>query len=375
MRPLTRGAFVRAAGGAAAALALPGCRGGARETAAALPDLTGWRMPAEEARHAATWMCFPSSDAIWGADLAAVQRALVGIARAIAPYEPVRMLVRPAARRAAAALAGADVELVDGPVDDLWARDTLPLMLTRRDGAAGLAASHAHFNGWGGKQAHAGDARLAEHVARLLDVPLLDGGVTGEGGGVETDGAGTLLAARSSWVNANRNPGRSADEIADALTSMLGADRLLWLDGIAGHDITDGHVDTLARFADPGTIVHEDPGYVEPGETWYEVASATARTLGSLRRADGAPYRLVRLTQPTTTAAQTDAFLPSYLNYYTCNGAVIAPRFGDEGADAAAADVLQELYPDRDVVQIAIDPIAEGGGGIHCATQQQPAAT
>ena len=174
-------------------------------------------MPAEEQPHAATWMCFPANADVWGRDLRGVQESIASIALAIAGFEAVRMLVRPESRAMAADLVGSDVELIDGPVDDLWARDTLPLFLV---GAVGeLAAGRVRFNGWGNKQVHDGDAQLAGLVADILGVPLLDSRVTGEGGGLENDGKGTLLAARSSWVNDNRNPGVSDADIAAALVA------------------------------------------------------------------------------------------------------------------------------------------------------------
>ncbi len=206
-----------------------------------------------------TWMCWPSSGEVWESDLPDVQDAIARVALAISAYEPVTMLARPAEADAVRELLGDDVEVVEAPVDDLWARDTLPALLVR-DAAAGgggeLAAGRVRFNGWGDKQVHRGDARLAAVVARHLDIELIDSGVVGEGGGFEIDGAGTVLAAESSWVNDNRNPSLTKAQIEERLLGLLGADRLIWVDGLAGHDITDGHIDTLARFASP---VH-DPG-------------------------------------------------------------------------------------------------------------------
>ena len=328
-------------------------------------------MPAEEAAHEATWMCFPGRRDVWGRDLDDVQVSIAELALTIARFEPVRMLAAADQLGRARSLVGGDVELIEAPVDDLWARDTLPLFLVTDDGA--LAAARVRFNGWGGKQVHDGDARLAGLVAELLDVELLDVGVVGEGGGVETDGAGTLLAARSSWVNDNRNPDMPEDEIAERLTALLGAERMLWVDGVAGQDITDGHIDTIARFADPARIVHEYPSYVEPGETWYDLAVDTAAELASFATLDGDPYRLVMLEQPASTRRSDPDFLPSYLNYYVCNGAVVVAEYGDPGADGRAFEQIGELYPGREVVGVDIDAVAAGGGGVHCATQQQPA--
>lgn len=375
--PFERRAFLRSGVGAIAAAltgGLSGCANDENETAGPPPG-SAWRMPSEELPHEATWMCFPSSDEVWGDDLADVQSSIADIALAIAEFEPVRMLVRPEARRIALDLVGTGVELVDGPVDDLWARDTLPLFLINTATPGSMRAARVRFNGWGNKQTHSGDRQLAGHVATMLGIELDDTGITGEGGGIETDGNGTLIAARSSWVNPNRNRGRREHDIAAALTAGLGASRLLWVDGVAGEDITDGHIDTLARFVDSTTIIHEYPFYIDPGETWYDVAVATHRSLERFTQLDGSPYRLVRLTQPGTTRAIGDQFLSSYVNFYVCNGAVIAPRFGDDAADTAARDLLVDLYPTRQIVQLDIDPLAEGGGGIHCATQQQPRTT
>lgn len=370
---LSRRRLLAGAGAGFATLWIAGCGDDESDDA----EVTGavndgsWRMPAEEAPHVATWMCFPGRADVWGRGLGEVQATIADIGLAIAAFEPVRMLVAPDDRLLAADLVGTDVELIDAPVDDLWARDTLPLFLA--DGGGGLAAGRVRFNGWGDKQVHDGDATLAEIVADVLGVPLIDSGLVGEGGGLETDGDGTLMAARSSWVNANRNPGLDEDTIADALVELLGAERLLWVDGVAGQDITDGHIDTLARFTDAATIIHELPSYVEPGETWYDVAIDTEAALQGFRTLDGAPYELVTLRQPETMRGSGPEFLPSYVNYYVCNGAVLVPQFGDTTADGRAADQIGDRYPGREVVALNIDPVSAGGGGIHCATQQQPA--
>jgi agmatine deiminase len=328
-------------------------------------------MPAEDRRHARTWMCWPSSTGIWGGDLADVQDAIERIALTIVEFEPVSMLVRPAALAAARDRFGRDVELIDAPVDDLWARDTLPNFLSR-PGAGGLAAGHARFNGWGGKQAHAGDAQLARLVADHLGIELFDSGLVGEGGGVEVDGEGRVLAAASCWSNDNRNPGMSRDLIESAILTMLGAQEMIWIDGLAGHDITDGHIDTLARFVTASSIVIDRPAFEDPSDRWVAVAERTREQLRDAVTTSGAPYRILELTQPSEPRGRGDSFLATYMNFYVCNGAVLAPEFGDTRADGRARDMLGELFDGREVVLIDIDALAAGGGGIHCATQQQP---
>ena len=336
---------------------------------------SAWSMPAEEEPHERTWMCWPSSTEVWGSDLGAVQDDIIRIAQAISQFEPVTMFARAEELDLLADVLGDDVELVEGPVDDLWARDTLPHLVvrTRADGAREVVAAHATFNGWGDKQIHDGDTQLAAILADLLGIELFNPGLVGEGGAIEVDGRGTVLAAESCWVNENRNPGMSRDEIESAILEMVGADRVIWIDGLAGYDITDGHIDTLARFTDAGTIVVDEPAFDDPDDPWVEVAARTKEQVEAALTADGDPYEVVAITQPSEIRGSGDDFLATYMNYYVCNGAVIAPEFGDEAADDAARDFLAELFPDREIVLVAIDALAGGGGGMHCATQQQPA--
>ncbi len=318
-------------------------------------------------------MCWPSSKAVWGRDLPGVQNTIIEIALTIAEFEPVSLMARPDEAAAVRRLMKG-VDVIEGPVDDLWARDTLPNFVTRRraDGTVELAAGHARFNGWGAKQVSSGDTRLAGLVAKRLGIALTASGLTGEGGGIEVDGTGTVLAAASSWVNPNRNPGRTRAQIESALLSMLGAQRMIWIDGLAGHDITDGHIDTLARFVNPTTILIDKPAFDDRFDPWVQVAARTRQQVKQARTASGGKYNTVEIVQPTRIRGTGDDFLSTYMNYYVCDGGVIAPEFGEKKADAAAKKMLESLFPDREVVQLNIDALAAGGGGIHCATQQQP---
>lgn len=343
---------------------------GAPKTGAA----TGWAMPAEDGPHERTWMCWPSSTQVWGEDLVDVQDAIARVAEAIAAFEPVTLLCRQDQVEALRERLADTIDLLPAPVDDLWARDTLPNFLTAADEHDGvrLAAGHVQFNGWGDKQVHDGDAQLATIVAEHLGIPVVESGLVGEGGGLEVDGHGTVLAARSSWVNANRNPGSDEADIAAALTEMLGAERVVWIDGLAGADITDGHIDTLARFVDEATILVDTPAFDDADDPWVEVAAQTRATVEAARTVEGATYEIVEIVQPEAPRGDGADFLATYMNYYVCNGAVIAPEFGDEQADAAAKAMLGDLFPGREIVMLDIDALAAGGGGIHCATQQQP---
>lgn len=201
-----------------------------------VPDLY---MPDEGDPHARTWMAFTSSTSIWGRSLlAAVQEDLVRIATAIARFEPVTMLVNPDARARAEALLGAPstphpVTLVDAALDDLWMRDTGPVFLKSRR-TTGLFAADLNFNGWGNKQTHARDAKVAAFVADRAGASLQACSLVLEGGGIEVDGRGTALVKESCVLNPNRNPGVSKAQAEAVLNQTLGLRKILWLPGPAG---------------------------------------------------------------------------------------------------------------------------------------------
>jgi agmatine deiminase len=196
--------------------------------------------------------------------------------------------------------------------------------------------------------------------------------VIGEQGGVEHDGAGTMLAHKSSWVNANRNPGLSAEAIAARLGKALGARKMIWAPGVVGADITDYHIDSLARFVGPGRVLIQIDEEVDVDDPWSVAAHATLAVLQQATDARGRKLEIIKIAEPENIRVTKPDFVSSYINYYVCNGAVIAPQFGDHDADGAAKEVLESLYPAREIVMLDIDAIGENGGGIHCATQQMP---
>ncbi|MFC5374049.1 agmatine/peptidylarginine deiminase [Brevundimonas faecalis] len=347
---------------------------GAGTAACAAPAAPARRyeMPMESAPHRRTLMQWPVSVDVYGArDLAAVQANILTIANAISEYEPVAMMAAPGARGLNRARFSGGVEFWDIPTDDLWCRDSGPTFVKDADG--GLAVAHIRFNGWGGKQDSRNDALVAERVARRLNLPLIDSGVVGEQGGLEHDGAGIMMAHASCWVNDNRNPGLSADEIAERLGAAVGASKMIWAPGVKGADITDYHIDSLARFTGPGRVLIQIDDELDPDDPWSAAAHVTLSVLRQATDARGRPLEITRLPEPIDIRATGDDFVSSYVNYYVCNGAVIAPQFGDRRADAEAHEILAALHPGRKVVPLNIDALGASGGGIHCATQQQPA--
>lgn len=331
----------------------------------------GFRVPLESDPHEMTFMQWPSRADVYGGkrELRAVQEKIALIASSIAKFEPVTVLARPAQVEAASKALGSDITVWPIPTDDLWCRDAGPTFVLSNDGR--IAVSDLGFNGWGGKQSHANDSVIAQRVAEKLNLPLFANGIVGEAGGVEVDGAGTAMAHESSWIIKNRNKQGKA-VVEKLLLDVLGAETMIWAPGIKGADITDYHIDALARFVKPGQVVIQMGKTPDRSDPWSVAAFETYKLLKAARDAQGRALDIVVLPEPTRIRSRSKDFVSSYVNYYVCNGAVIGAEFGDDTADAKAADILKQLYPGRQIVSLNVDPIGEAGGGIHCATQQKP---
>jgi agmatine deiminase len=331
-----------------------------------------YHMPIEHEHHARTFMQWPVDEGVYGAhDLARVQKTIAEIANAISNFEPVVLLMAEQHQQEARQYLSGAVEIWPIKTNDLWCRDSGPTFVKNQVGE--LAISHLRFNGWGNKQAHDADALIAPLVAQHLGMPLLETGLVGEQGGVEHDGAGTLMAHASCWVNSNRNSG-SAEEIGNALLKALGGSKMIWTPGLLNHDITDFHIDALARFVGPGRVLIQLPEERNPEEPY---AAASYQTYDMLRQANDANGRkldIIVVPDPVEIRSRQSDFVSSYVNFYVCNGGVIAAQFGDRKADEHARGVLADLYPGRQIINLNVDPLGESGGGIHCATQQQPFA-
>ncbi len=337
-----------------------------------LSQMRGFAMPAEEQRHARTFMQWPVNRRIHRDPvfLDMLQRAIARIANAIVDYEPVVMLMDKRYVRAARRKLSRNVEIWDIPTNDLWARDSGPPFV--KNEAGDLAVLDFHFNGWGGKQVHNHDGKVARRVAERLGLPVIDTGLTGEPGGVESDGAGTLLANASCWVNPNRNT-LSQRDIGKRLLKAYGATKIIWTPGVKGLDITDDHIDTTARFVEPGQVLIQLPRRPYRDDPFAISAWKAHDILRDSTDARGKPLKLTVLPAPVRTRIRANDFVSSYVNFYVCNDALIAAQFGDKRADAKARELLEDLHPHRDVVMLNVDPVGEVGGGIHCATQQMPA--
>lgn len=340
-------------------------------------DYSEWFMPEESEPHKRTWMAFIASYDIWDKrQVPEVQRNLATIAKTIARYEPVSMLVRKQDMNIAVELLGGlnnhnyPIELIEFNMNDLWMRDTGPTFIV--NGKDQKSAVDFNFNGWGEDQDYELDAKVAGFIAKKAGVKTVHSSLVLEGGCFEVDGNGTAIMTESCIINDNRNPGKSKKEIEYELKKLLGLDKIIWLKGIKGKDITDGHTDFYARFAKPGVVVLSRD--TDKSSYDYRITHENIDIIKSSTDAKGNFLKTIILDTPwdINTRYGTKSFAAGYVGYYVCNGAIIMQKFGDKNADLAAKKKLAKAFPNHRIEQIAIDGIASGGGSIHCATQQEP---
>jgi len=321
----------------------------------------------EEGPHEATFMMWPASRKVHPekAFLDILQHTIADIANAIAAFEPVIMLAAAFDQAPAKKLLSRDVTLWDVPAEDLWARDASPLIAHKR---SKRVVSHLEFYGWGNKQVHAHDGKVACAIADRLAFDPVESGFKGEAGGLEHDGHELLIAHESSWVNKNRNLGLSRDAIERRLLTAYGAKRMSWADGVWGEDITDYHIDSLALFTGAGRALINQPDNPD----WEDPFHAAAYENCDILKIAG--LELVVISEPEYRRVKSIDFVASYANFYACNGAVVVAKFGDRETDNIARTALARHNPGREIVTLNVDALGEVGGGIHCATQQLPSA-
>ena len=352
------------------------------------PSDLGYRMPAEWEPHAATWIAWPHNKEDWPGKFGPIPWVYAEIVRLLAGAEPVNILVdgRRTEKRATDRLERAGV-VVDGervrfvryPSDRSWVRDTGPAFVVG-DNPGEIGTVGWKFNAWAkydnhGKDRHVG-RRVAEHLGLRHWEPRVrvhgrSVRVVLEGGAIDVNGRGTVLTTEECLLGEvqARNPGLVKEEVEAVLADNLGARHVIWLGrGIVGDD-THGHVDDLARFVDPRTVVvavEEDPS-----DANYELLRDNWRRLELARDQDGQPLRIVGLPMPRPVTFEGQRLPASYANFYIANGLVIVPTFNDP-ADRAALSTLAELFPGRTAVGVHAVDLVWGLGTLHCLTCQQP---
>jgi len=335
------------------------------------------RLPAEWEPQAAVLIAWPHTGTDWAERLAEVESTYVALAAAITRFQSLVVVVADAGLRehAQARLATKGVDLskvrfVELPYDDTWLRDSGPITL--KAGEHTFQLTDFRFTGWGGKfGAEQDDALVAGLTAAGVfgDVrhERIDWAL--EGGGIESDGDGTVLTTWRCLVQ--RHPEQSRDEMSAILRDSLHATRILWLDyGYLEGDDTDAHIDTLARFAPDDRIVFQ--ACDDAADPHYNELQNMAAELAALRTADGRPYQLFPLPWARPILDSGRRLAASYANYLIVNGAVLVPAYGDP-ADNQAAQVIAAAHPGREVVQVPCRPLIWQNGSLHCITMQLPA--
>jgi len=351
-------------------------------TADPTPAALGYRMPAEWEPHAATWLAWPHERGDWPGKFATVPWVYGEVVRQLVPGERVRILVQDAAaERSVRRLldrVGVDLGRVDFfriPTDRSWTRDFCPLFV--RDPAGDVAVTNWKFNAWAKYPDWRRDDAVPDRIARRLRrrqwKPALDGRrLVLEGGSIDVNGCGTLLTTEECLLSPvqARNPGVGREELERVLGEHLGVRQVLWLgEGIAGDD-THGHVDDLARFVGPRTVVLaiED----DPADANFERLEVNRVRLEHMTDQDGNPLHVVPLPMPAPLHFAGQRLPASYANFYIGNEAVLVPTFNDV-RDRQALETLAALFPTRRVVGIHAVDLVWGLGTIHCMTQQEPA--
>ncbi len=335
------------------------------------------RLPAEWEPQAGVMLTWPDEATDWHPWLAEVEALYRRLAREIARRQHLVLVCRDDGhRRRVEDLLLQDgippdrLTLIRSSYDDTWIRDYGPLTVIDQ---GRLRLLDFRFNGWGGKFSARHDDQVTATLYRqglFADCALQPVDFILEGGAVETDGAGTLLATRSSIIDRLRNPGKTQRQVEETLRTHLGLKHFLWLShGHLSGDDTDGHIDTLARFADPGTILYVT---AHPNDPDADELAAMALELKSLRDREGHPYRLFPLPPARPQQDETGRRLPaSYANFLIIDGAVLAPVYGD-AADEPAMETLAHCFPGREIVPLDCRPLIRQNGSLHCITMQLP---
>lgn len=338
-------------------------------------------MPEETALHEGTWLQWPHQYTYGATYRNRLDATWVAMTKALVQSENVHIIAYNATEKTRiqnlllnAGVPLASVSFLISPTDDVWVRDNGSIFVRNQSGQ--LQISDWGFNGWGLDTPYSKDNAVPSAIAKQLAMPRIDlNKVVLEGGAIEVDGKGTLLATKSSVLQNKRNPTLTQAQVEQSLATYLGISKFIWLDGAPGgkEDITDTHIDGFARFGDERTLVTmsaTDLGY-------WGISSKDINTLYAASNASGTRYNLVKLPltakNVVTTYGKNLGYKGSYVNYYVGNNVVLMPAYQDAN-DSVAKNILQTLYPTRTVVGIDVRNLFANGGMVHCVTQQQPFA-
>ncbi|HMD52027.1 MAG TPA: agmatine deiminase [Solirubrobacteraceae bacterium] len=361
-------------------------------TISSTPAADGYRMPGEREPHRGCWMAWPERPDNWRLGAKPAQEAFAAVAEAINVSEPVTMAVSDGQFEHCRAVLSPSIRTAEVSTDDAWMRDVGPTFVI--DDAGGRRGIDWRFNAWGGVEGGLyfpwdRDDRVARKVLELEGADRYPAPLVLEGGSIHVDGDGTILTTEECLLNPNRNPALSRERIERLLIEYLGGEGVIWLGrGVPG-DETDGHVDNLACFVAPGAVLLTWTD--DASDPQHAVSRDALRRLRAATDARGRSLEVIKIPMPgplTMTAEEAagvdrvsgsrprragERMAGSYVNFYLADTRLVFPLL-DPRTDEAAAQVLADCFPDRELVGVPAREILLGGGNIHCITQQVPAA-
>lgn len=331
------------------------------------PRADGFHMPPEWAPHQCCFMAWPTRRSLWGGQFGRAKLDYAEVARAIAAFEPVVMICQPGDAREVRDRCGAGIDVAEIEIDDSWTRDSGPVFVV--NDRADVAVVDFGFNAWGGKyRPFDRDAALGAALAGLLGARRYQAPLVLEGGAFFVDGEGTLVTTEGPALDQRRNPGISRARIEEVAGDYLGISRVVWLVAAPDRD-TDGHIDGIAQYVCPGTLLLLVPA--DPGDHNAGFAAENLRRLAAAKDARGRRLEVIPFDVTGSAMAGRHRVEVPYLNCYLANGAVIVPVAGAP-SDELACEQLKAAFPDRAVVAVPGATLSYGGGGPHCITQQMP---
>ncbi len=339
-----------------------------------------YRMPAEWEEHEGTWLSWPHRFSFRGEHYRSELDGIwVSMAKALHEGENVHILVydEQEKQHVQALLKEANIDmckidLIIMETNDVWIRDNGPIFVY--DEEDNLVITNWKFNGWGNKYAYDLDNQIPEKISKLCNIERIDIPMVLEGGGINVNGSGTLMAALTSIVNDNRNSEYTKEEQEHIMSQYLGIKNYIWITGIVGEENgdedTDYHIDGAACFTNQNTILYEYDPFKEDKAYLLEAYDKHYQEIRKCKTEDGADLKLVPV--PLTRKEVKDAGCKgSYLNFYIGNKVVLVPIYNDEN-DALALKIIEGQFPERKIVGIDVCKLYPYGGMIHCVTQQQP---
>ncbi|MCP4215699.1 MAG: agmatine deiminase family protein [bacterium] len=345
------------------------------ETPAANEVEKEYSFPHEGLSHEGTWLQWPH-DYTYAGQVESYEPIWVEMTRALVKGENVHLIVYDENEkdRVKNVLEKENVNMdrVDFfvfPYDDVWIRDNGPIFVYDADNK--LLLENWEFNGWGNKAPYQKDNLIPTKISEATGIPKIDIDMVMEGGALEFDGNGTCISTLSCVNNNNRTPKFSIKEIEEYITRYYGATNFIWLKGEAGMDITDGHIDGIIKIVDDKTIITTTE--FDASHPNFDEDYEDAQILLNAKNINGEAYQFVFLpeTKNNVVVVQGESMKGSYMNFYVGNAVVLVPNYDDEN-DAVANQIIQGIYPDREVVGIEATDLFADGGMIHCVTQQQP---